>query len=430
MRYTPIAKDFYIQNRQNLYKDLLPNSVVILISNDVLPKSADGQFQFRQNADTLYLTGIDQEETIVVLFPDSPDPLLKEVLFLRETNDKIALWEGAKLSKEEGKAISGINQVLWSAEFNGLLHKIINMADNVYLNLNEHLRYDNQGIEYADLRFAKAIKDKYPLQHYQRLAPIMHKLRSKKSPLELEKMQIACDITNKAFRRVLNTIKPGMLEYEVEAEIIYEFIRNGAEGHAYTPIIASGASACVLHYITNDKVCNDGDLILMDFGASYGNYAADLTRCIPVNGKFSERQKQVYNAVLNVHKYAASLLIPGMLFKDYNFLVGQKMTEELIGLGLLTQEQVNNQNPESPAYKKYFAHGTSHFLGIDVHDVGYFHQPMQAGNVFTVEPGIYILEEGIGIRLENNYVIQTDGPAFDLMRDIPIEIEEIEALMA
>ena len=221
-----------------------------------------------------------------------------------------------------------------------------------------------------------------------------------------------------------------MLEYEVEAEIIYEFIRNGAEGHAYTPIIASGASACVLHYITNDKVCNDGDLILMDFGASYGNYAADLTRCIPVNGKFSDRQKQVYKAVLNVHKYAASLLKPGMLFKDYNFLVGQKMTEELIGLGLLTQEQVNNQNPESPAYKKYFAHGTSHFLGIDVHDVGYFHQPMQAGNVFTVEPGIYILEEGIGIRLENNYVIQPDGPAFDLMRDIPIEIEEIEALMA
>ena len=223
MRYNPIAKDFYIQNRQNLYKDLLPNSVVILISNDVLPKSADGQFQFRQNADTLYLTGIDQEETIVVLFPDSPDPLLKEVLFLRETNDKIALWEGAKLSKEEGKAISGINQVLWSAEFNGLLHKIINMADNVYLNLNEHLRYDNQGIEYADLRLARSIKDKYPLQHYQRLAPIMHKLRSKKSPLELEKMQIACDITNKAFRRVLNTIKPGMLEYEVEAEIMARY---------------------------------------------------------------------------------------------------------------------------------------------------------------------------------------------------------------
>ncbi|MDP2387094.1 MAG: aminopeptidase P family protein [Bacteroidota bacterium] len=428
MRYNKIDNKLYIENRKNFAKQLKPGSIAIFTSNDILPTNADGAMGFRQNADLLYLTGIDQEDTMLFIFPDVKDGKHKEVLFIKETSELIAIWEGAKVSKEEAKAISGIDHIYWTSDFEKLLPTFIFQAENIYLNSNEHTRrYIDT--ETQENRLAKKLKEKYPLHKIERSAPIMHRIRSVKNPIEVELIQQACNITEKGFRRLLPFVKPGVQEYEIEAELLHEFIINKSRGFAYGPIIASGFDSCVLHYVENNKACKDGDIILLDVAAEYANYASDLTRVLPVNGKYTQRQKDVYNAVLRVHKAAAAMLTVGQTFEKYNIAVGELMTEELLQLGLLKSDEVKNQKASSPAYKKYFMHGTSHFLGLDVHDVGFFHEPMQAGNVFTVEPGIYIREENIGIRIENNFLVNEKGAPRDLMANIPIEAEEIEDLM-
>ena len=427
MKYKPLSQDFYINNRQKLKEKLLPKSIAVFHSNDIMPTNADGTMRFRQNNDIFYLTGIDQEESILILCPDFPDPDLREILFVRETDEHIAIWEGHKYTQEEAIATSGIQNVQWLENFDSILNKLMALSENVYLNTNEHLRAAVI-VETRDSRFIKTCKERYPLHHYHRVAPIMHGLRAVKEQEEINQMQIACDITEKGFRRILSFVRPGVTEYEIEAEFIHEFIRNRSKGFAYEPIIASGANACVLHYIENKEVCKDGDLILFDVGAEYGNYNADMSRTIPVNGRFSKRQKEVYNAVLRVQRGAMNILRPGTTIQDYHKEVGLMMQSELLGLGLIDQTDIKNQDPKTPAYKKYFMHGTSHHLGLDVHDVGTMYEPITPGMVFTVEPGIYIKEEGLGIRLENNIVILADG-YFDLMRNIPIEADEIEELM-
>ncbi|WP_373520315.1 aminopeptidase P family protein [Aquiflexum sp.] len=427
MKYTPLSQDFYIKNRQKLKEKLPPKSLAVFHSNDILPTNADGSVRFRQNNDIFYLTGIDQEESVLVVCPDFPDPNLREVLFLRETSEHIAIWEGHKYTKEEALATSGIENIQWVSNFDGVLNTLMALSENVFLNTNEHLRAAVV-VETRDARFIKTCKERYPLHHYHRVAPIMHALRAVKEKEESDQMQIACDITEKGFRRILSFTKPGVTEYEIEAELIHEFVRNRSKGFAYEPIIASGANACVLHYIENKEICKDGDLILMDVGAEYGNYNADMTRTIPVNGIFTKRQKKVYNAVLRVQRGAMDILRPGINIQDYHKEVGLMMQSELLELGLIDQNDIKNQDPKTPAYKKYFMHGTSHHLGLDVHDVGTMHEPITPGMVFTVEPGIYIQEEGLGIRLENNIVVLDEG-YFDLMRNIPIEAEEIEELM-
>lgn len=427
MKYNPLPQSLYIKNRKKLADKLPAKSVVVFHANDIMPTNADGTMRFRQNNDLFYLTGIDQEETILVICPDFPDPNMREILFLRETNEHIAIWEGHKYTKEEALAVSGIQNIQWVANFDQVFNTLMALSQHVLLNSNEHLRADIQ-VESRDARFIKKCKERYPLHHYHRVAPLMHQLRAVKEQEEIEQMQIACDITEKGFRRILSFVKPGVTEYEIEAEFIHEFIRNRSKGFAYEPIIASGPNACVLHYIENKEVCKDGDLILFDVGAEYGNYNADMSRTIPVNGKFTKRQRQVYDAVLRVQRGAMDILRPGVNIQDYHREVGLMMQSELLGLGLLDQTDIKNQDPKWPAYKKYFMHGTSHHLGLDVHDVGTMHDPITPGMVFTVEPGIYIQEEGMGIRLENNIVILEDG-YFDLMRNIPIEAEEIEALM-
>lgn len=427
MKYNPLPQSLYIKNRKKLADKLPAKSVVVFHANDIMPTNADGTMRFRQNNDLFYLTGIDQEETILVICPDFPDPNMREILFLRETNEHIAIWEGHKYTKEEALAVSGIQNIQWVANFDQVFNTLMALSQHVLLNSNEHLRADIQ-VESRDARFIKKCKERYPLHHYHRVAPLMHQLRAVKEQEEIDQMQIACDITEKGFRRILSFVKPGVTEYEIEAEFIHEFIRNRSKGFAYEPIIASGPNACVLHYIENKEVCKDGDLILFDVGAEYGNYNADMSRTIPVNGKFTKRQRQVYDAVLRVQRGAMDILRPGVNIQDYHREVGLMMQSELLGLGLLDQTDIKNQDPKWPAYKKYFMHGTSHHLGLDVHDVGTMHDPITPGMVFTVEPGIYIQEEGMGIRLENNIVILEDG-YFDLMRNIPIEAEEIEALM-
>ncbi len=427
MKYTAVKKDLYIDNRKNYCKHLKPNSIALFVSNDMLPTNADGSFGFVQNSDLLHLSGIDQEDTILMLFPDVKDGKHKEVLFIKETSDLIAVWEGAKLTKEQAKEASGIENIYWHHEFDKIVKGFIFQAENIYLNANEHTRRYID-METAEVRFNKKIKAQYNLHNIQRSAPIMHRIRAIKHPLEVQQIQEACNITEKGFRRLLNYVKPGVMEYEIEAELIHEFVRNRSRGFAYGPIIASGPSACVLHYVENNKACKAGDVILLDVAAEYGNYASDMTRAIPVSGKYTPRQKDVYNAVLRVMKAATKQLVVGNTFDKYNKAVGDLMTEELLQLGLLKSDEVRNQNPAWPAYKKYFMHGTSHFLGLDVHDVGFFYEPMQAGNVFTCEPGIYIPEEGLGIRLENNILITPTGND-DLMKNIPLEIEEIESLM-
>jgi len=383
---------------------------------------------FRQNADLLYLSGIDQEETILLLFPDCPNPNYKEALFLKKTNEHIAVWEGHKYTKEEAEQASGIKNIYWNEEFEKVFPMLMNWAEHCYLNLNEHDRYVH-AVPYRDLRFAKEVQGKYPLHKTERSAPILSKLRSIKLEVEIELIKKACEITEKAFRRVLKFVKPGVMEYEIEAEITHDFLRNRATGHAYSPIIASGKNACVLHYISNNQKCKDGDLLLMDFGAEYANYASDLTRTIPVNGKFSKRQKDVYTAVLKVMKGASKMLVPGNTIEKYHQEVGKLMEEELIKLKLLKASDVKKQDKKNPLYKKYFMHGTSHHLGLDVHDFGTrFFEPIQAGMVFTCEPGIYIPKEKIGIRIENDLLVTNKRP-IDLMATIPIEVEEIEALM-
>ncbi len=428
MKYLPLPKELFIENRKRFKAQLKAKSVAFFNSNDEMPRNGDGNFPFRQHSDMFYLSGIDQEQSLLVICPECPLPQYREVLFLRKTNAVIAVWEGHKYTKEEASEVSGIDTVLWLDEMEAAIPIIMNHSENVYLNLNENDRFSSV-VPYRELRFAADLKNKYPAHHYERSAPILTALRSVKSEQELSQMQTAMDITNKAFKRVLQFTKPGVMEYEIEAEITHEFIRNRATGHAYNPIIASGKNACVLHYNDNNQKCKAGEVILMDFGAEYANYAADLTRCIPVSGKFTQRQKDVYNAVLRVMRAATKMLVVGNTIEKYHMEVGNVMQEELIGLGLLDKTAVKNQDTSSPLYKKYFMHGTSHFLGLDVHDVGNRYLPMQAGMVLTCEPGIYIPEEQLGIRLENDILVTAKGPV-DLMADIPVEAKEIEALMA
>lgn len=427
MRYTPPSKNLYINNRKNFVKQLKPGSLAIFNSNDQMPTNADGTMPFRQNNDLLYLSGIDQEESILVLFPDFYNENQREILFLKETSELIAIWEGHKFTKEEARELSGIEEVYWLTEFNQVLNTLMAEAEYVYLNTNEHIRAVVE-VETRDARFAKWCRERYPNHKYERSAPLMHNLRAIKSDEEIKMMQIACDITEQSFRRILRFVKPGVTEYEIQAEYMHEFLKSRSRGFAYEPIIASGFNACVLHYIENNETCNDGDVILMDVGAEYGNYNADMTRCIPVNGRFTQRQKDVYNAVLNVKKAAEAMLVPGNVIPEYHKEVGKVMESELLGLGLIDKTEVKNQDPKNPAFRKYFMHGTSHHLGLDVHDVGNIYRKFEPGMVFTVEPGIYIREENLGIRLEDDLVIRENG-LDNLMGNIPIEADEIEDLM-
>jgi Xaa-Pro aminopeptidase len=427
MKYNPIPSVLFVKNRQKLSKRLKANSIAIFNSNDIMPTNADGTMPFRQNNDLFYLSGVDQEESILMLFPDAPNEKFKEVLFLKKTSEEIAIWEGEKLTKERATEVSGISTIIWLEDFEKSLQSVIYEAEHIYLNDNEHMRA-NTKVETADDRFRKWIREEYPLHEYERVAPFMHEIRSVKEAEEVELMQQACNITAKGVDRILKFIKPGVMEYEIEAELMHEFLRNRSRGFAYSPIIASGFNACVLHYIENNQEVKDGDMILMDFGAEYANYASDLTRSVPANGKFTARQKEVYTAVLTVMKQASSILRPGITLPDYHKQVGEMMTEQLLKLGLISQDEVKHQDPDWPAYKKYFMHGTSHYIGLDVHDVGSWTKPIEAGTLFTVEPGIYIREESLGIRLENDILIAEDGNV-DLMANIPLEIEEIEAAM-
>ena len=429
MRYKSVSSELFISNRKRLVQELKPRSLAVLNANDIMPTNSDGTMRFRQNSDLFYLTGVDQEESILILCPSFPDKKYREVLFVRETNDLIATWEGHKLTKQEARDISGIQTVMWTSEFSRLFNTMMVMGDteHVYLNTNDHYRADSS-VMTREMRFVKSCMEKYPLHHYERLAPVMHKLRSVKSQFEIDLLQEACNITEQAFRRVLKFVKPGVRENEIEAEFIHEFIRNGSRGFAYEPIIASGKNSCVLHYIENDKACHDGDILLLDVGAEYANYNADMTRSIPVNGRFTDRQKAVYNAVLRVKREAMKLLRPGVLYFEYHKEVQKIMEKELIDLKLIDKDDIKKQDADKPLFMKYFMHGTGHQLGLDVHDVGNMYHRMEEGQVWTVEPGIYIREEGLGIRIENNVVIQSDG-VLDLMKNIPIEIEEIEDLM-
>jgi len=401
--------------------------MAIVKSNDTMPLSADAYYTFRQNPDIYYLTGIEQEHTSLLLYPNSPVKEWREVLFIIEPKELQEKWEGKKLTKSRATELSGITNVQYIDQLDNMIYVMSNQAVNMYLHINEHSRYNNE-VPDADKRQANILTQQYPLHKFERLAPILHHIRSIKEPEEIAAMQMACNITAKAFDRVLEFTKPGVKEFEIEAEIIHEFIRNGSEGHAYNPIIAGGAHATILHYNENEDVCKDGDLILLDFGCRYAGYSSDLSRTIPINGKFTERQKEVYNAVLEVHQFAKSILKVGVIIGEYQKQVIRKMEEVLIRLNLITVDEVNDLSALDPAYRRYFYHGTSHFIGLDVHDVGNFYKPVQAGMVFTIEPGIYIAEEKLGIRIENNYLITNDG-SIDLMENIPITVEAIEAKM-
>lgn len=408
---------------------MAPGSIAIFHSNYQYVWNGDAHYPFKQNSDLFYLSGIDQEDSVLVLFPDCPVKEYRECLFLVETNEHIAVWEGHKYTKEEARASSGIEQVFWIQGYMDKLRPIINLADTIYLPLNENDRYQHKS-PYRNLDFALDIQRLYPLHQYRRAGKILQRLRSVKSEAELNVTRKAISLSKLAWERILRTTKPGMMEYEIEAELIHEFIRNGGTGHSFTPIVAAGANACVLHYVDNNSSVGKDDLILVDCGVDYGNYASDMTRCLPASGKFSKRQKEVYNAVLRVMKAARELLRPGTLLMEYHDIVGRIMEKELVDLGLISMKDIRDEDPNWPAYKKYFMHGTSHFLGIDVHDSGMRYEPMQAGNLFTCEPGIYIKEEGIGVRIENNIVIQENG-YIDLMDEVnmPIEVEEIEEIM-
>lgn len=428
MKYHQIDRNLFMKNRAKFTSQMKPNSVAVFNSNDIYPVSADSTLPFAQHRDIFYLSGVDQEESILLLFPDAPYENLKEILFLKETNEHIAVWEGEKLTKERAFEVSGVKTVIWLQDFHKTLKEIMSYSDTIYINTNEHYRATIE-TETREARFIKWCKENYPAHKVEKSNPILQRIRSVKESEELDLIQQACDITEKGFRRILNFVKPNVMEYEIEAEFAHEFLRNRSKGFAYTPIIASGANANVLHYIENNQQCKAGDLLLLDVGAEYANYSSDMTRVIPVSGRFTDRQKQVYNAVLRVKNEAAKMLVPGTLWKQYHVEVGKFMTSELLGLGLIDKADVQNENPDWPAYKKYFMHGTSHHMGLDTHDYGLLHEPMQANMVFTVEPGIYIPAEGFGIRIEDDMVIQAKGEAFNLMRNIPIEVEEIESLM-
>ena len=428
MRYSPLPADLFVENRKRLVSLLEPESLVVLPGNDMMPTNADGVMRYYQNSDLFYLTGVDQEETILVIAPDTHDEKLREVLFLRETSEQITIWEGAKLTKEQAREQTGIENIQWLSEFPRIFRDLMVSSQRVYLNSNEHARAGDL-VESRHLRFIRDCQKQYPLHRYERLALLMQQLRCVKSEDELETLTEACRITRSGFMRLLKFVKPGVTEYEIEAELAHEFLRQRSRGFAYLPIIASGKNACALHYIDNHSICADGDLLLLDVAAEYANYNADLTRTIPVNGIYSDRQRAVYDAVLRVMRAAMGILVPGKMIKDYQGEVGQLMEDELIGLGLLDPNEVKEQDPDKPLYKKYFMHGTSHHLGLDVHDVGLASTPVKPGMVFTVEPGIYIPDEGLGVRLENDIVITEDGYV-DLMEDIPIEADEIEEIMA
>jgi len=428
MKYHKINKDLFVKNRKNFMSKMKDSSLAVFNSNDIYPISADSTMPFQQSRDIFYLSGVDQEESVLVLFPDCPKEKHREILFLKETNAHIAVWEGEKLTKDAAFQTSGIQTVYWLKDMDKVLFELMTQCNTVYVNTNEHYRA-NVETETREARFTKKLLEKYPAHSVAKSNPILQRLRSVKDPIELELLQEACKITEKAFKRVLNFVKPGVWEYNIEAEFMHEFLNNRSKGFAYTPIVASGNNANVLHYVENNQECKAGDLILIDAGAEYANYSSDMTRTIPVSGKFSKRQKEVYNAVNRVKKEATKLLVPGAFWEAYHVEVGKLMTSELLGLGLLDKADVQNEDKDWPAYKKYFMHGTSHHIGLDTHDYGILTEPMQANNVFTVEPGIYIPAEGFGIRLEDDLVIQENGEPFNLMGGIPIEAEEIEDIM-
>ena len=428
MRYTPLTAAFYSKNRADFSKAMVPQSLAVFNSNDIYPISADSTLPFEQHRDLFYLTGVDQEETILILFPDAVETKHREVLFVRETNPHIAVWEGPKLTKEQAQKLTGIETIYWVSEFEKIFFELAAQCNCFYFNKNEHYRAAVTTQTRED-RFIAWAKKTYPAHQVAKSNPILQRLRAVKDPQEIQQMQRACDITEKGFRRILSFVKPGVWEYEIEAEYAHEFIKNRSKGFAYTPIIASGNNANILHYIENNCACKTGDLLLMDVAAEFGNYSSDMTRTIPVSGRFSPRQKAVYSAVLRVKNEATKMLIPGVLWKAYHVEVGKIMTSELLGLGLLDLADVQNQTSEHPAYKKYFMHGTSHHMGLDTHDYGLILEPMKANMVLTVEPGIYIPEEGFGVRLEDDVVIQEQGAPINLMKNIPIEADEIEALM-
>jgi Xaa-Pro aminopeptidase len=428
MKYQAIESQLFIKNRKNFTAAMQPKSIAVFNSNDVYPISADSTMPFEQHRDIFYLSGVDQEESVLLLFPDCPNEDLREILFVTETNAHIAVWEGEKLTKEAAFKTSGIKTVYWLQDLEKILFEMTTYANTFYINTNEHYRASLE-TETRENRFTKWLLAKYPAHSVAKSNPILQALRAVKDKIELDLMQHACNITEKGFRRILDFIKPGVWEYEIEAELLHEFIRNRSKGFAYSPIIASGNNANVLHYVENNQQCKDGDLILFDIAAEYANYKSDLSRTVPVSGKFTARQKAVYNAVNHVKKEATKLLVPGALWKEYHTEVGHLMTSELLNLGLLDKADVQNENPKWPAYKKYFMHGTSHHIGLDTHDYGLLYEPMTANMVFTVEPGIYIPKEGFGIRLEDDVVIQEKGEPFNLMGNIPIEADEIEDIM-
>ena len=427
MKYLPINSQLFVNNRKKLCVKLEPNTLAVFNSNDIMPTNADGTMPFKQNNDLFWLSGVDQEESVLLIFPNHPEKNQRELLFLKQTDQSIAIWEGDKLSKSKAFETSGIKSVYWLNELENKLNELIPMCNGIYLNQNIHSRATKE-VETRDDRFRKMIAEKFSTIEIKEVAPIMHELRAIKSEIEIALIQNACDITEKGFRRILPFIKPGIMEYDIEAELIHEFLKNRSSGFAYSPILGSGRNSCVLHYIENNKECKDGDILLMDFGAEYANYASDMTRTIPINGKFSDRQKAVYNSVLHVMKEAITMLRPGTIITEYHKEIGKLMESELITLGLLDKHDVKKQDPKNPLFLQYFMHGTSHFLGLDVHDVGDFSAPIQEGMVFTCEPGIYILKENLGIRLENDILVTANKP-YDLMKSIPIEIEEIEDLM-
>ena len=427
MKYHKIDSKLFVRNRQRFFKQLKANSIAVFNSNDFMPTSADGSHPFVQQTDTFYLSGIDQEETVLVICPDAPDEKQKEILFIKETNEQIATWEGQKYTKEQAQDISGIKTIHWTSELYTILRTLVVQSENIYLNTNEHLRAAVT-VETRDMRFVRWCRQAFPLHNYERLAPIMNDLRAVKSSLEIELIKEVCGITEKAFRRLLGFIQPGVWEYEVEAEIVHEFMRNRSRGPVFETIVASGIDSCTLHYVRNDKQCNDGDLVLIDFGAEYANFASDVTRTVPVNGKFSKRQKEVYNAVLKIQKAAIKMLKPGNTLEKYQKDVSKLVEAELIRLGVLKKAEVKKQSEDSPLYKKFFPHGTSHHLGLDVHDYGDKYRKFVPGMVLTCEPGIYIRDEAIGVRIENDILITKNEP-IDLTETIPREAEEIEDLM-
>ncbi len=429
MKYEQISHQLFIKNRKKFMAQMKPKSIAVFNSNDIYPISADSTMPFEQHRDIFYLCGADQEETILVLFPDAIDKKHREVLFVRETNDHIAVWEGAKLTKEKATEVSGIQSIYWLSDFDKIFFDLMTEADTVYFNTNEHYRQAVETQTRED-RFILKCKAQFPAHQYAKSNPILQDIRGVKEPEEIALMQTACNITEKGVRRLLSFIKPGVWEYEIEAELVHEFIRNRSKGFAYAPIIATGNNANVLHYLENNMQCKDGELILLDVAAEYANYSSDLTRTLPINGKFTSRQKDVYNAVLRVKNEATKLLVPGTIWAEFHKECGKIMTSELLGLGLLDKADVQNENPDWPAYKKYFMHGTSHHIGLNTHDYGELKTPMKANMVFTVEPGIYIPEESMGVRLEDDVVIQESGEPFNLMGDIPIEVDEIEELMS